>query len=120
MKNLTIQQAFAALALTAATVAISPAANAAETKAVENLQSTRLEFLNSQTKAVDDIQATRLTHLDTQTKSIKDIQTTRLEFLNNQTKAVDDIQSTRLAHLDSQTQSRPERSPASPRRKSPS
>ena len=50
MKNLTIQQAFAALALTAATVAISPAANAAETKAVENLQSTRLEFLNSQTK----------------------------------------------------------------------
>ncbi len=69
MKN----QFFAALLLTAATVVIAPTANAAESKSVENIQSTRLE------------------QLDSQSKSIKDIQAARLDFLSNQTKAVEDI-----------------------------
>ncbi|MBX2863002.1 MAG: hypothetical protein KTR27_05565, partial [Leptolyngbyaceae cyanobacterium MAG.088] len=66
MKNPTITQAFTALLLTAATVAFAPSANAAEAKAVGNIQATRLEQLNNQSK------------------SIKDIQSARLEFLNNQ------------------------------------
>ena len=49
---------FSALALTAATITFVPSANAAET--VDNIQSTRLEFLENQTKAVEDIQVTRL------------------------------------------------------------
>ncbi|MGB7085672.1 MAG: hypothetical protein WBD47_08960, partial [Phormidesmis sp.] len=84
------RQFFSALALTAATLATSvsliPAATAAELKDTNNIQATRLEFLNNQTKAVDDIQSTRLEFLNNQTKAVDDIQSTRLEFLSNQTK----------------------------------
>ena len=75
---------FAALLLTAATIApivsLAPTAHAAESKAAQNIQSTRLEFLNNQTKSVKDIQSTRLDFLNNQTKSVKDVQATRLGF----------------------------------------
>ncbi len=78
---------FTALLLTAATVAIAPTANAAESKTVENIQATRLEQLNTQTKAVENIQATRLAHLDTQTKAIDNIQAARLAGLDARSKS---------------------------------
>lgn len=62
-------QFLAALLLTAATVTFAPSANAAESKAVESIQSTRLEFLNNQTKAIDDVQSARLAGLDARSKS---------------------------------------------------
>ncbi len=82
-------QFFSALALTAtlATAAIAPAANAAEAKAVTNIQATRLEFLNNQTKTVDKIAEAGEDYLDVHTKAVDDVQTTRLDFLDNQTKA---------------------------------
>ena len=64
------RQLFATLFLTAATVAIAPVANAAESKAVEDIQATRLDHLNTQTKAIEDIQAARLDHLNMQTKAV--------------------------------------------------
>jgi virulence-associated protein VapD len=97
------RQFFAALFLTAATVVLSPAAQAAESKAVENIQATRLEHLNNQTKAIDNIQSTRLERLNNQTKAVSDIQSTRLERLDMQTKAVDDVQAARLAGLDARS-----------------
>ena len=57
------RQLLTALFLTAATVAISPVANAAETKAVEDIQSARLEFLNNQTKAIENVHDARLDFL---------------------------------------------------------
>ena len=56
MKN----QFFTALFLTAATVAFAPSANAAESKAADSSQATRLEQLNNQSKSIKDIQSTRL------------------------------------------------------------
>ena len=89
MKNANFSHA-AALLLTVAAIAIAPNANAAESKAVNDIQKTRLEFLENQTKGIDDIQKTRLEFLESQTKGINDIQKTRLAFLENQTKGVDD------------------------------
>lgn len=91
MKNFTAQQAFAALFLTA-TVAIAPAANASETKSVDNIQSTRLEFLNNHSKSVDNIQKLCLNHLDTRSKNVESIQKTRLTFLNDKSKNAKYIQ----------------------------
>ena len=89
MKNFTIPQAFAALVLIAG-VAIAPAANANETKSVDNIQKYRLEFLENQTKGVENIQKHRLTFLENQSKNVENIQKTRLEFLENQSKGVGD------------------------------
>ena len=81
------RQLFTALFLTVATVVIAPSAKATESKAIENIQATRLDILNTQTKAVDNIQATRLDHLNRQSKAVKDIQAARLERLDAQTKS---------------------------------
>ena len=90
MKNANFSQTIAALLLTAATVAIAPNATAAESKAVDDIQKTRLAFLENSTKAVDDIQDFRLEQLSSSTKAVDDIQKFRLETLSSSTKAVDD------------------------------
>lgn len=83
------RQLLSAFVLTAATfAAIAPVARAAESKAITNIQQTRLEFLENQTKAVENVHQFRLEGLDARDKAITDIQQTRLEFLENQTKAV--------------------------------
>ncbi|MEO1620491.1 MAG: hypothetical protein AAFU53_05580, partial [Cyanobacteria bacterium J06632_3] len=76
MKNLF----FSALALSAATLAFAPVANAAESFP-SSIQQRRLEFLDTQTKAIDNIQEVRLEFLENQTKAVEDIQVTRLDFL---------------------------------------
>ncbi|MEM9163143.1 MAG: hypothetical protein AAGC54_08745, partial [Cyanobacteria bacterium P01_F01_bin.4] len=74
-----------ALALTVATVAVAPIANAAEFEA--NLQQRRYEVLNrGGSKAIDNIQSARLEHLDTQSKAIENLQAARLEALDARTK----------------------------------
>jgi hypothetical protein len=97
------RQFFAALFLTAATVVLSPAAQAAESKAVENIQATRLEFLNNQTKAVDNVQATRLMGLDARSKAVDNVQATRLAGLDARSKAVGNVQAARLMGLDARS-----------------
>ena len=106
-----------ALTVLAAATAISPiaAAEAAsfdiqstrlevlDTRTKNGVHKLRLEHLNNQTKAVDNIQQTRLDVLDTRTKN--GVHKLRLEHLNNQTKAVDNIQQTRLGVLDTRTKS---------------
>jgi LPS O-antigen subunit length determinant protein (WzzB/FepE family) len=109
------RQLLTALFLTAATLSIAPIANAAQpslqqsryevldragSKAVTNLQMTRLEHLDNQTKAVENLQMTRLEHLDSQTKAVENLQMTRLEHLDSQTKAVENVQTARLEGLD--------------------
>ena len=125
-----------ALTILVATAAIAPVASAIE-PATFNIQSTRLEeldsrsknsvhklrieHLNNQTKAIEDIQATRLTGLDIRQKAVENVQAARLdgldarhknsvhklriEHLNNQSKAVENIQAERLNALDARTKS---------------
>ncbi|MEM8807358.1 MAG: hypothetical protein AAGF01_15155 [Cyanobacteria bacterium P01_G01_bin.38] len=108
-----------ALALTVATVAVAPIANAAEfeatnlqqrryevlnrggSKAIDNIQSARLEHFDNQSKAVEDIQSTRLEALDARSKS--NVHTLRLEHLDTQSKAIENLQSARLEALDSRS-----------------
>jgi uncharacterized protein YoaH (UPF0181 family) len=93
---------FTALALTAATIAIAPAAKAIEFN--PSLQEQRYEVLNrGGAKAIENIQAARLMHLDTQSKAVEDIQAARLMHLDTQSKAVEDIQAARLEALDART-----------------
>lgn len=73
---------FSTLALTAAALTFSPAANAAEVVST-SVQQRRLEVLDTQTKAVDNVQKVRLEHLNNQTKAVDNVQTTRLGFLDN-------------------------------------
>ena len=91
MKNINFTQALAALVLTATAATIAPSAIAAESKAVDDIQKTRLEFLNNQSKTVNDIQKTRLEFLNNQSKTVDNVQKNRLEFLNNQSKVVADV-----------------------------
>ncbi|MEL6814110.1 MAG: hypothetical protein AAFP03_04755 [Cyanobacteria bacterium J06598_3] len=78
-------------ALTAATSAFTPVfaplANAAESKAVENIHATRIEQLSNSTKAVENIHATRWEQLANSTKAVENIHATRWEQLANSTKA---------------------------------
>lgn len=103
MKNVNFSQTVATLLLAAATVAIAPSATAAESKAVDDIQKTRLAFLNSQSKAIDNIQKHRIEFLERQDKAVSDIQKHRLEHLNTQSKRVDNIQETRLEILSNST-----------------
>ncbi|MEM9905355.1 MAG: hypothetical protein AAF921_10065 [Cyanobacteria bacterium P01_D01_bin.44] len=108
-----------ALALTAATVAIAPVANAAEiesttlqqrryevlentsSKAIEDVQSARLEALDARSKG--NVHTLRIEHLDSQSKAVDNIQSARLGALDARTKGIDNIQSARLEHLDTQS-----------------
>ena len=103
MKNANFSKTLSALFLTAAAIAVAPSATAAESKAIDDIQKTRLEVLSNSTKAVDDIQKTRLAVLESSTKSVDSIQEVRLAQLDNPTKAVEDIQKTRLDFLTHQT-----------------
>jgi hypothetical protein len=99
MKN----QLLTALFLTAATLAIAPVANAAPltlqqsryevldrtgSKSVENLQMTRLDYLNNKTKGIDNLQMTRLDRLDSQTKAVENVHKARLEGLDMRSKGL--------------------------------
>ena len=115
---------FTAVALTIATVAIAPVANAADfepatlqqrrhevldrpsAKAIDDIQSARLDQLDTQSKAIEDVQAARLEALDARHKAIDNLQSARLEQLDTQNKAVEDIQTTRLDALDRRTKGR--------------
>ena len=99
MKNLFVS----ALALSAATLTFAPVANAAEGLPSNSIQQRRLEFLDTQTKAVENIQSARLDALDARTKN--SVHKLRIEHLNTQTKAVDNIQEARLDALDARTKS---------------
>ena len=89
-----------ALTVLVASAAIAPIASAAE-PASFNIQSARLEELDSRTK--NSVHKLRLEHLNNQTKAIEDIQAARLEALDARTKAVDNIQEARLDALDART-----------------
>ena len=81
----------------------------------------RIEHLNNQSKAIEDIQATRLTGLDIRQKAVENVQSARLEgldarqknsvhklrldSLNSPSNAVDNIQAERLNGLDIRTKS---------------
>ncbi|MGC1307510.1 MAG: hypothetical protein WA885_09795 [Phormidesmis sp.] len=85
------RQLLSTLTFTAATLAslsLAPTANAAESKTVNDIHATRLEFLDSQSKSVDNIQKTRLAFLENQTKAVDNVQTTRLEGLDVRAKRV--------------------------------
>ena len=108
-----------AVALTIATVAIAPAVSAAEfettnlhqrrhefldrtsAKSIDDIQSARLEHLNTRSKAVNDIQTTRLDSLDSRSKG--NVHSLRLEQLDTQNKAIDDVHATRLDELNSRS-----------------
>lgn len=97
------RQLLTALFLTAATVVIAPIANAAEVKP-SDLQALRYEVLDrGGSKSVEDIQATRLAFLENQSKAIENLQEARLEHLDSQTKAVDNLQEARLNGLDARS-----------------
>ncbi|ESA38351.1 hypothetical protein N836_02295 [Leptolyngbya sp. Heron Island J] len=73
------------------------------TKAIDNIQATRLDELDARTK--NSVHKLRLEHLNNQTKAVENIQSARLEALDARTKAVDNIQEARLDALDSRTKS---------------
>ena len=94
---------FSAIALTLTTATIAPVASATDFEPTA-LQQQRYETLDrGGSKAVDNIQSTRLEQLDTQSKAVEDIQSARLEQLDTQSKAVEDIQGARLEALDART-----------------
>jgi hypothetical protein len=81
-----------ALLLTIATLGLSTtafgsAAQAAEMAPGENIQATRLAFLNHRGKAIDNIQKTRLDFLSDRGKAVENIQREHLDVLN--TKAIE-------------------------------
>lgn len=79
---------FTAVAMTIAAAASMPAAQAADYGTI-NLQQRRYEVLDrGGSKAVENIQSARLEHLDNQSKGIESIQSTRLEHLDSQSKSI--------------------------------
>ena len=89
-----------ALTVLVATAAIAPVASAIE-PASFNIQSTRLEELDSRSK--NSVHKLRIEHLNNQSKAIEDIQATRLEALDARTKAIEKIKEAHIAALYART-----------------
>ncbi len=58
---------------------------------VEDIQKTRLNYLENSNKSVEDIQKTRLDYLENSSKSVEDIHITRLDYLENQRKSITSV-----------------------------
>ena len=91
-----------ALTVLVATAAIAPVASAIE-PASFNIQSTRLEELDSRNK--NSVHKLRIEHLNNQSKAVEDIQAERLSALDVRNKAIDNIQEAVLEGRDARTKS---------------